>query len=66
MSASVVATASVIRAHSPSLLAGWGGTKIFSLMYPHTGKSRDVKSGDHGGEAIIPPHSIQATTVRMR
>jgi len=65
MSASVVATASIIRAHSSSKLAERGGTKIFFLTYPHTGKTRDVKSGDHGGQAIVPPRPIQATTMRL-
>ena len=66
MSASVVAAASIIRAHSSSKLEGRGGTIIFSLTYPHTGESRDVKSGDHGGQAIVPPRPIQATTVQLR
>ena len=44
MSTSVVTTASVIRASSSSKLAGRGGTKTLSLMYPHTEKSRGVKS----------------------
>ena len=36
MSASVVKTASVVRAHSSSKLAGRGGIKTLSLTYPHT------------------------------
>jgi len=32
---------------------------------PHTGRSRDVKSGDRGGHAIIPPRPIQATICRV-
>jgi hypothetical protein len=35
-------------------------------MYPHTGKSRDVKSGIHGGKTIVPPRPIPATTMRSR
>jgi len=66
MSASMVETASVIRVRSSSKLAGIGGTKSLSLTYPHTEKSRGVKSGDRGGQAIIPPRPIQATTVRLR
>jgi hypothetical protein len=45
----MVANASVIRARSFSKLAGTGGTKSLFLMYPHTEKSRGVKSGDRGG-----------------
>jgi len=66
MSASMVETASVIRARSSSKLAGIGGTKSLSLNYPHTEKSRGVKSGDGGDQAIVPPRPIQATTVRWR
>lgn len=53
MSVSMVATASVIHAHNSSRLAGAGGTKTFSLTYPHTEKSRGVKSGERGGQAIV-------------
>ena len=66
MFASVVATVFVICARISSKLAGRGGTQTLSLTYPHTEKSRGVKSGDHGGQAIIPPRPIQATTVRFR
>jgi len=66
MSADTVATAAVIRARSSSKHAGRGGTKTLSLSYPHTGKSRNVKSGDRGGQTIIPPRPIQAATVRLR
>ena len=66
MSASMVETASVIRARSSSKLAGRGGSKSLSLTYLHTEKSMCVKLGDRGGQAIIPPLPIQATTVRLR
>ena len=36
---------------------------LLSLTYSHTEKSRGVKSGDHSGQAIIPPCPIQATTM---
>jgi hypothetical protein len=55
----------VIRARSSSKLAGGGGTKTLSLTYPNTEKSRDVKLGDRGGQAIVPPRPVQATTVRL-
>ena len=55
------ATVSVIRARNSSKLEGRSGTKTLSLTYPHTEKSRGVKSGDHGGQAIVPPRPIQAT-----
>jgi len=32
-----------------------------SLTYAHTEKSRCVKSGDRGGQAIVTPRQIQAT-----
>jgi hypothetical protein len=66
MFASMVETVSVIRARSSSKLAGVSGTKSLSLTYPHTEKSRSVKSGDRGGQAIVPPRPIQATTVRLK
>jgi hypothetical protein len=66
MFASMVETASVIRARSSSKLAGVGGTKSLSLTYLHTEKSRSVKSGARGGEAVVPPRPIQATTVQLR
>jgi len=61
----MVAAASVIRARSFFKLAGRGGTKTLSLTYPHTIKSRVVKSGDRGCQAIVPSRLIQATTVRL-
>jgi hypothetical protein len=61
----MVATTSVICARSSFTLAGIGGTKPLSLTYPHTEKSRSVKSGDRVGQAIVPPPLIQATTVRL-
>jgi hypothetical protein len=54
MSASMVATASVIRARSSYKVAGRGGTKTFYLTYPRIEKSRGVKSGDRGVHAIVP------------
>ena len=51
---------------SSSKLAEKGGAKTLSLTYPHTEKSRDVKSGDIGGRAIVPTLPIQAKTVRLR
>jgi hypothetical protein len=65
MSTSMVATASFMRARSSFKLAGRGGTKTLSLIYPHTEKFRDVKSGDRGCQAIVPSRLIQATTVRL-
>jgi hypothetical protein len=59
MSARTVATASVIRACSSTKLAGSGGTKTLSLTYPHTEKSRGVRSGDRGGQAIVPRNRLQ-------
>jgi len=53
MSTSMIATASVVLARNSSRLAGGGGTKTLSVTYPHTEKSRGVKSGDRGGQAII-------------
>jgi hypothetical protein len=53
----MVTTAPVISAHSFSKLAGKGGAKPLFLTYPHIEKSRGDKSGDHGGQAIIPPLS---------
>jgi hypothetical protein len=47
-------------------LTGRRGTKPLSLTYLHTEKSRGVKSGDRGGQAIVPPRPIQASTVRLR
>jgi len=54
MSASMVATASVIRARNSCKLAGRGGPKTMYLTYPHIVKSCGVKSGDRGGHAIVP------------
>jgi len=38
------------------------GKKTLSLTYPHTEKSRGVKSGDRGGQAIVLPRLVQTTT----
>jgi len=65
-SASMDATASIVRACGSSKPAGRGGTKTFSLMYTHTENSGGVKLGDRGGQAVVPPRPIQATTVRLR
>jgi len=62
----MVPTASVIRARISSNLAGTSGTLILSSTYPHTKKSRGVKSGDRGGQAVGPPRPIQATDFRLR
>jgi len=59
----MVATASVIRARSSSILAVRSGKITLSLMYPRTDKSSGVKSDDLGGQAIVPPRPIQTTTV---
>jgi hypothetical protein len=61
----MIVTASVILARSFSKLAERGGTKTLSLTYPHTEKFRGVKSGDFGGQAIVPPRPIQANTVQL-
>ena len=37
--------------------------QTLSQTYPHTVIFRGVKSGDRGGQAIVPPLPIQATTV---
>ena len=66
MSVSMVATASVIRARRSFKLAGRSGTKTLSSTYPYTEKSRGVKSGDRGGQAIDQPRPIQASTVHLR
>jgi hypothetical protein len=42
---------------------GWN--KTLSLTYLHTKMFRDVKSGDHGGQAIVPPCPVQATNVQL-
>jgi hypothetical protein len=62
----MVATASVMRASNASKHAGRRGTKTLFLTYSYTGKSSGFKSGDRGGQAIIPPRLVQATTVRLR
>jgi len=62
----VVTTAPAVRARSFSKLAGKGGGNTVSLTYRHTVISRGIKSGDRGGQAIVPPRPIQATTVRLR
>jgi hypothetical protein len=51
----MLTTASIIRARSSSRLAGSSGTKILSLTQPHTENSMGVKSGELGGQAIVPP-----------
>jgi hypothetical protein len=38
--------------------------KLLSLRYTHTETPKGVKSGDHGGQTIVPPRPIQATTVQ--
>jgi len=63
MFASMVATVSVICARSSSKLAGRGGTHTLPLLCPHTEKSRCVKSGESGGEALVSPRPIPATNV---
>jgi len=60
----VVATDSIISDRSSPKLAGRGGKKN-RLTYLHPEKSRGVISGDRGGQAIVPPLSIQATTLRL-
>ena len=60
----MVATASVVRASSSYKLAGMGGTKTLSFTYPHIETSKGVKSGDHGGQTMVQPRPIQATTVQ--
>ena len=62
----MVTTASLIRARSSSKLSARGRTKSLVLMYPHKEKSGDVKSGDRGGQGIVPPRPTQATTVQLR
>jgi len=63
MSTFVVTTCSVISARSSSKLAGSGGANTVSLAYPHTVIFSGVKLGDRGGQAIVSPRQIQATTV---
>ena len=46
----------------PNLLEE-GGT--WSLTYPHTEKSRGIKSGDRGGQAVVRPRPIQASICRV-
>jgi hypothetical protein len=66
MSLSMAVTTSVIRARSSSKLAGRSGTNTLSLTYLlHTEKSRGVKSGGRGGQAIVPPRPIQAIVCRV-
>ena len=36
--------------------------KTLCLKYSYTEKSRDVKSGDRGGQTVVPPRLVQATT----
>ena len=45
-------------ARSSPKLGGRGGTKILYLTYPHREKSKFIKSGDRGGQAIVPPSLI--------
>lgn len=66
LSASLVTTASIFSAHSSSKLSGRGGSKTLCLTHPHIEKSRGVKIGNWGGQAIIPPRPIHATTVQLR
>jgi hypothetical protein len=42
---------------------GRTGTKTLRLTYPHTEKSRGLKSGDRGGQAIVPPRPIKTIEV---
>jgi hypothetical protein len=66
MSASMIATDSVL---SMSVVLPNLPEEVeqkLSLTYPHIVQSRGVKSGDRGGQAIIPPCPIQATNVRLR
>jgi hypothetical protein len=58
MSASMVATASVVRACSPSRLAGRDARKTLPLTYPRTEKFSGVGSGDRGGQAIVPRNRL--------
>jgi len=60
----MVATASVIHGRSSSKLAGRGGKNFVFNVSPHMEKSRSVKSGDRGGQAIDPPRPIQPTIVQ--
>jgi hypothetical protein len=48
-----------IRARNSSKLAARGETKTLSLTYPHTEKSRGVKSGDRGAQAIVSRNCLQ-------
>jgi len=61
----MLATVSVIRARNSSRLEGRSGKQTLSLTHPHTENSRGVKSGDHGGQAIVPPRPIQAILCRV-
>ena len=65
MSTSMIATTSAVHARNSSKHAGKGGTKTLSLIYPHTEKPRGIKSGDRGGQAIVPPCPIQTTNCRI-
>ena len=53
MSTPMVAASPVMHARNSSRLAGRGGTKTMYLTYPHTAKSKGVKSGYRGGQAIV-------------
>jgi hypothetical protein len=59
----MVATASVIRGRSSFKLAGRGGAKTLSLTYPNKEKFKGVKSGNRGGQAIVPPN---LTVIRLQ
>ena len=43
------------------ILVGSSQTKTLSFTYPYTEQSKGVKSGDRGGQAIVPPRPVQAT-----
>jgi hypothetical protein len=45
----------------PNLGEKWRKNTL-SLTYPRTEKSRGVKSGDRGGQAILKPRLVQTTT----
>jgi len=66
MTASMVATVSVIRIRNSYKLAESWGTKTSSLTHSHTEKFKSVKLGDRGGQNLVPLRPIQATTVRLR
>jgi hypothetical protein len=51
MSSVIVAKASVILAFK-FVISGTGVENTLSLTYPHKKKSREVISGDHGGQRV--------------